>query len=170
MESKVSPPSVDSLSTSSLSLSSVKSTRRSPRSDAEKLDIVCNYMRKELRWVVSDFIKALSSAEGSSNTRRKAAFATAAYMDSEVLKSCVGDADQLCDSGRQSIIETLDLGNNELRKEVERLGNIAPFNKYDPASKSGGFDGLDMGQTLHTIQEQAPLLLQLIRSIMMPMS
>jgi hypothetical protein len=128
-------------------------------------------MRKELRWGVSDFIKALASAEGSNNTRRKAAFAAAAYKDPEVLKSYFGKANQLCDDGsRQSIIETLDLGNNELRKEVERLGDIAPFNKYDPASENSGFDGLDMDQTLHTIQEQAPLLLQLIRSIMAPVS
>jgi hypothetical protein len=53
-------------------------------------------------------------------------------------------ANQLCDGGRQSIIETLDLGNNKLQKEVERLGSIAPFNKYDPASKNEGFDRLDI--------------------------
>ena len=112
----------------------------------------------------------LASAEGSNNTCQKAAFAAAAYKDSEVLKSYFGDADQLCDGGRQSIIEVLDLGNNELQKEVEKLGDITPFNKYDPASKNGGFDGFNMDQTLHTIQEQAPLLLQLIRSIMVPVS
>jgi len=127
-------------------------------------------MRKELRWGVSDFTKALAFAGGPANARRKAAFAAAAYKDSEVLKSYVGDADQLQDGGRQSIIETLDLGNNELRKEVERLGAVAPFNKYDPTSKSGEFDRLDMDQTLHTIQNQAPLLLQLIRAIMAPES
>jgi hypothetical protein len=143
--------------------------RRSPRSDVEKLDMVCNFMRNELRWGVSDFIKALASSEGSNNTRRKAAFAATAYNDSEVLMSYLGEADQLLDGGRRSIIETLDLGNNELRKEVERLGAITPFDKYDP-SKSGKFDALDMDQTLHTIQEQAPLLLRLIRGIMAPES
>ena len=81
--------------------------------------MVCNFMRKELRWGVSDFITALASSEGSNNTRRKAAFVAAAYKDAEVLKSYVGNADQLLDNGRQSIIETLDLGNNELRREVE---------------------------------------------------
>ena len=125
-------------------------------------------MRKELRWGVSDFITALASSEGSNNTRRKAAFVAAAYKDAEVLKSYVGNADQLLDNGRQSIIETLDLGNNELRKEVKRLGAMAPFNKFDPTSKNGEFDTLDMDQTLHTIQNQAPLLLQLIRGIMAP--
>jgi hypothetical protein len=154
-------------STSSL-LPPVNDTRRrSPRSDAEKLDMICGYMRKELRWGVSDFIKALASAEGPNNARRKAAFAAAAYKDSEVLNSCFGDADH---DVRQSIIEALDLGNNELRKEVERLGSIAPFNKYDPTSKNGEFDALDMDQTIHAIETQAPLLLQLIRNIMAPES
>jgi hypothetical protein len=159
---------IGSTSASSSLLLPVNNTRRrSPRSDAEKLDMVFSYMRNELRWGVSDFIKALASAEGSNNTRRKAAFATAAYKDSEVLKSYFGDANQLLDGGRQSIIEALDLGSNELRKEVERLGDMPPFNKYDPA-KSGGFDALDMDQVLQTIQERAPLLLQLIRAIMAP--
>jgi hypothetical protein len=91
-------------------------------------------MRNELRWTISDFVKALASANGSTNTRRKAAFAAAAYQDSEVLRSCFDDADQLWDSRRKSIIKTLDLGKNELRKEVERLGSIVPFNKYDPTT------------------------------------
>ena len=49
---------------------------------------------------------------------------------------------------------------------MEKLGTIVPFNKYDPTSKSGEFEVLDMDQTLHIIQSQAPLLLQLIRDIM----
>ncbi len=57
--------------------------------------MVYNYMRKELCWRVSDFIKVLASAGGSNNTRRKAAFAAAAYKDLEVLKSYFGDTDQL---------------------------------------------------------------------------
>jgi hypothetical protein len=169
-----SPPSgttVGTTSASSLQLPSVNGTRRrSPRSDAEKLDMVCSYMRTELRWGVSDFIKALSSASGPNNARRKAAFAAAAYKDPEVLKPFFNDADQLWDGVRQSTIETLDLGNNELRKEVERLGARAPFNKFDPTSKNGEFDVLDMEQTLHIIQNQAPLLLQFIRGIMAPES
>ena len=159
--------SICSSSASSLS-PSVNETRRSPRSDAEKLDLVCNYMRKELRWGVSEFTKALAFSEGSANTRRKAAFAATAYKDPEVLKSYFGDRGHLQDDGRQPIIETLDLGNNELRKEVEMLGAVSPFSKYDPASESGKLDALDMDQTLNIIQRQAPLLLQLIRNIMAP--
>jgi hypothetical protein len=154
-------------SSASLRLPSVNDVRRSPRSDAEKLDMVCSYMRKELRLGVSDFTKALAVSGGPTNARRKAAFATAAYKDPEVLKSYCGN---MGDGIRKSIIETLDLGRNELRKEVEKLGAISPFSKYDPTSKSGELDTLDMDQTLHTIQRQAPLLLQLIRDIMAPES
>lgn len=159
--------SVDS-SSASLPYPPLNNTRRSRRSDAEKLDMVCNYMRTELRWGVSEFTKALALSGGPANARRKAAFAATAYKDSEVLKSHFGNIGQLQDGGRLPIIETLDLGNNELRKEVEKLGTIEPFNKYDPTSKSGEFEVLDMDQTLHIIQSQAPLLLQLIRDIMAP--
>jgi hypothetical protein len=134
------------------------SNRQSPRSDAEKLDLVFNYMRNELRWGASDFVKALASARGSSNTRRQAAFATAAYGDSEVLRFYFDDADELRDGCRKSIIKMLDLGKTELRKEVERLGSSVPFNKYDPTTR-GQFDSQDMDQTLDMVEEQAPLLL-----------
>ena len=127
-------------------------------------------MRNECRWGVSDFVTALASSKGPNNTRRKASFAVAAYRDPEVLKAYFDGRNQLRDDGRQSIIETLDLGNNELRKEVERLGTMSPFNKVDPTSQNGRFDALDMDQTLATIQSQAPLLLRLIRDIMAPES
>ena len=76
--------------------------------------MVCNYMQKELCWGVSDFTKALAFSGGPANTHQKAAFASAAYNDLQVLKSYFGNASQLQDGIRQSIIETLDLGNNEL--------------------------------------------------------
>lgn len=132
--------------------------------------MVCNFMRKEFRWGISDFVTALAFSEGPNNSRRKATFVAAAYKDSDVLKSYFGDADQLWGDGRQSIIETLDLGNNELRKEVERLGTMPPFSKFDPNSKNGAFGALDMDQTLHTVQIEAPLLLGIVRSIMAPES
>jgi len=122
-------------------------------------------MRNELGWSISDFIKALASAGGHNNARRKSNFAAAAYKDPEVVKCFFEDTDQPWDGVRASVIDALDLGNNELRKEVGMLGSMAPFNKYTPG---GEFDSLDMDQTLNTIQEQAPLLLQLIRNIMAP--
>src|SRR5438045_2519964 len=47
---------------------------------------------------------------------------------------------------------------------------MAPFNKYDPALNNRELDALDMDQVIHTIQRQAPLLLQLIRDLMAPES
>jgi hypothetical protein len=159
------PASVDDLS-ASLPLPLVNDTRRrSPRSDGEKLDMACSYMRKELGWSISDFIKALASAGGNNNARRKSNFAAAAYKDPEVVKGFFDDTDQPWDGVRASVIDALDLGNNELRKEVGMLGSMAPFNKYSPG---GDFDTLDMDQTLNAIQGKAPLLLQLIRDIIAP--
>src|SRR6516162_5592281 len=69
--------------------------RRPPRSDEEKLDTICSYMRKELGWTsISDFIKALAFAGGNNNARRKSAFAAAAYKDPEVVKCFFDDTDQ----------------------------------------------------------------------------
>src|SRR6266699_4409529 len=71
---------------------------------------------------------------------------------------------------RESIIGTLDLGSHELRKKVERLGSVEPFNKYDPTSKTGAFDSLDMDKMVRTIEKEASLLLQTIRGLMAPES
>jgi len=78
--------------------------------------MVCNYIQKKFRWGVSDFIKALAFSGGPVNAYQKTAFAAAAYKDSEVLKSYFANVVLRQDSGRETIIEALDLGNNELRK------------------------------------------------------
>ena len=112
-------------------------------------------MWKELHWGVSDFTKALALSGGPANAHQKAAFAATAYTDSEVLKLYVVNAGPLQDGYRQSIIKTLDLGNNELWKEVEKVGAMAPLNKYDPALNNRELDALDMDWVIHTIQRQA---------------
>ena len=76
--------------------------------------MICSYMRTQFRWGISDLVKALASANGANNARRKASFAAAAYKDPEVVKCFFNDAGQLWDGVRESAIEALDLGNNEL--------------------------------------------------------
>jgi hypothetical protein len=171
-----SPPLDESVGAASTASPSANDTppdsrRRSPRSDTEKLEMACKYMRKELRWSISDLIKALASTHGANNARRKAAFAAAAYKDPEVVRCFFNDADELWNGVKESVIGKLDLGKNELRKEVKSLNSIEPFNKYDPTLKSrvlGEFGAFDIDQLLDTIQKEAPLLLQLIRDIMAP--
>lgn len=88
--------------------------RRSPLSDAIKLDKVFECLRTDVYWSVSDFLRVLAATEGPVNIRRKTAFAAAAYKDSEVLGLYLGDEDQLWNGVRESVIQALDLGNNEL--------------------------------------------------------
>jgi hypothetical protein len=68
--------------------------RRSPLSDAEKLDKAFDYLRSGLNWSLADFLQALANAKGPVNTRRKIAFATAAYKNSEVIQLYFNDEDQ----------------------------------------------------------------------------
>ena len=84
MERKPSSPPSDksegAASTASLPLPSASdSRRRSPRSDTEKLEMICSYMRTQFHWGISDFVKALASANGANNARRKASFVAAVY-------------------------------------------------------------------------------------------
>ncbi|KAL2046058.1 hypothetical protein N7G274_001505 [Stereocaulon virgatum] len=149
------PPSVDG------------TRRRSPLSDAEKLDKVFECLRTDVYWSVSDFLRVLTAAEGPVNIRRKTAFAAAAYQDSNVLGLYFDDEDRPWNGVRQSVIQALDLGNNELRNEVRRLGDMAPFSK-NPSDRGGSYEKLDMSRVVDTSQKQAPILLQILRRIMAP--
>ncbi|KAL2037846.1 hypothetical protein N7G274_009320 [Stereocaulon virgatum] len=149
------PPSVDG------------TRRRSPLSDAEKLDKVFECLRTDVYSSVSDFLRVLTAAEGPVNIRRKTAFAAAAYQDSNVLGLYFDDEDRPWNGVRQSVIQALDLGNNELRNEVRRLGDMAPFSK-NPSDRGGSYEKLDMSRVVDTSQKQAPILLQILRRIMAP--
>ena len=126
-------------------------------------------MCTSIYWSISNFIKTLTDVKGAVNAHRKTAFATATYENPKVLELYFSEKYQPWNGIRQSVIQALDLGENELRKEVESLGTIAPFCKFNSTSGGvKGFEALDMNQVLNTIQEQAPLLVQLLRDIMAP--
>ncbi|KAL9594964.1 MAG: hypothetical protein Q9179_005170 [Wetmoreana sp. 5 TL-2023] len=128
----------------------------------------CAYiMSHDVYWSVSDFLRVLAAAEGPVNIRRKTAFAAAAYKDSEVLGLYLGDEDQPWNGVRESVIQALDLGNNELRKEVRRLGDVGPFSK-NPTNRTGSYEKLDMNQVVDISEKQAPMLLHILRGIMAP--
>ena len=140
-------------------LLSINTTRRrSPLSDAEKLDKVFECLRTDVYWSVSDFIRALIAAEGPINVRRKTAFAAAAYKDSKVLGLYFDDEGQPWNGVRHSVIQALDLGRKELRKEVLQLGQTKPFTK-NPTDRGGSYEELDMRGMVDTSQREAPILL-----------
>jgi hypothetical protein len=155
-----------SASNSSLELPA-NCSRKPTRSNDEKLDLAFNFLRDELGWGVSNFVTAMAASEAPHSTRRKDAFVKAAYENPEVLQSFLIDGKQRWGGCRKPIIDALDLGNNELWKEVERLGTMAPFHKFHETSNNG-FDTLAIDQSLKSMQNEAPLLLRLIRGIMVP--
>ncbi len=126
---------------------SVNTTRRrSPLSDAEKLDKIFECLRTDVYWSVSEFLRALAAAEGPVNTRRKTAFAAAAYTDSEVLGLYFEDEDQPWNGVRHSVIQALDLGNKELRKEVLQLAEHL-YRLPDPLGSLSPFEGCQTAPT-----------------------
>lgn len=141
--------------------------RRSPLSDAEKLDKVFECLRTDVYWSVSDFIRALIAAEGPVNVRRKTAFAAAAYKDSNVLGLYFNDEGQPWNGVRHSVIQALDLGKKELRKEVLQLGQTMPFIK-NPTDQGGSYEELNIKGMVDTSQREAPILLQILRGIIAP--
>ena len=115
-------------------------------------------------WSISDFIRALTDAKGAVNAHRKAAFAAAAYKEPKVLESYFVD-----EGIRQSVTQALDLGSNELRKEVRKLSDIETFTKF--SSNTGderSYDMSDMGQVIDNVEKKAPLLLKILQDIMAP--
>lgn len=111
------------------------------------------YLRTDVYWSVSEFLRALAAAEGPVNNRRKTAFAAAAYTGSEVLELYFEDKDQPWNGVRHSVIQALDLGNKELRKVVLQLGDMAPFAKT-PANRGGSYEELDMSRVVNTAQKE----------------
>ena len=99
---------------------------------------------------------------GSVNIRRKTAFAATAYTDSEVLGLYFEDDDQPWNGIRHSVIQALDLGNKELRKEALQLGDKTPFAKT-PTNRSGSYEELGVSLVVNTAQKEAPMLLQTLR-------
>ena len=116
-------------------------------------------MRTSVYWSISDFIRALTDAKGAVNAHRKATFAAAAYKKPKVLESYFVD-----EGIRQSVTQALDLGSNELQKEVRKLNDIETFTKF--SSNTGDERSYDMSdhmdQVIDNIKKKALLLLNIL--------
>ena len=63
----------------------------------------------------------------------------------------------------------MDLGSNELWKEVRKLSDIETFTKF--SSNTGderSYDMSDMGQVIDNVEKKALLLLKILQDIMAP--
>jgi hypothetical protein len=88
------------------------------------------------------------------------------YTDPEVLE-CFLNRSTARDGVRKALINTLDLGNNELRDEIRSLGEHEHFGRF-MVDGNTGFESLDMAKLVDILQQRTPLMLQLLRSTAKP--
>ncbi|KAH6986910.1 hypothetical protein EDB80DRAFT_589859, partial [Ilyonectria destructans] len=62
------------------------SARQSVCSNNEKLELAIKYIRDDLYFSISNFIKVLLIAKGAASNKRRAVFSKAVYKDLAVLK------------------------------------------------------------------------------------
>ncbi|KAH8751038.1 hypothetical protein F5883DRAFT_507546 [Diaporthe sp. PMI_573] len=144
--------------------------RRERRNGTEKLDLVWRYIVDEMNWSIGDFVRTLCTSDGQANARRKTAFARVAYQDLAVLDACIGrSGGPGTAESREHLIEYLDIGPIELRKEIASLARFKPFHKSQEA-EDGGFERLDMRKLIETAEKTCPLLLRTLRGVIQPHS
>ena len=115
-------------------------------------------MHTNVYWSISDFIRALTDAKGAVNTCQKAAFAAAAYKEPKVLESYFVN-----EGIRQLVTQALDLGSNELWKEVRKLSDIETFTKFSLNTRDErSYNMLDIGQVIDNVEKKAFLLLKIL--------
>src|SRR5439155_23799922 len=104
-------------------------------------------LRTSVYWSISDFIRALTDAKGAVNARQKAAFAAATYKEPKVLESYFVN-----EGIRQLVTQALDLGSNELWKEVRKLSDIETFTKFSLNTRDErSYNMLDIGQVIDNV-------------------
>jgi hypothetical protein len=60
-------------------------TRRPARTDEEKLELVSEYMRNELRWGITEYLKSVMESSKAGSPNQRVAFARFAYEDPKAL-------------------------------------------------------------------------------------
>ena len=61
-------------------------TRRPTRTDEEKLELVSEYMRNELRWGITEYLKSVMESSSTGGHSRRIAFTKFAYEDPKALQ------------------------------------------------------------------------------------
>ena len=142
--------------------------RRKKRESAEKLDLMWQYMRDDLNWSIGDFVRALATSGGQSNTQRRAAFAKATFQDATVLDAYVGRPENsTIASSRGYLIQYLNIGAIELRQEIDQLSRLKPF-LDTKGDEMVGFERLSSNQIIEAAEQKCPLLIQTLRRILAP--
>jgi hypothetical protein len=130
----------------------------------QKLDRVFDVLRLELRWSLTDLVQALCASTSSKNIRRRSAFENAAYNTPEVLEYFLRSSSAK-PTTRSAVLEAIEWGRPELRKELTQLGETSMFGKYDADMHLEDFDKHTL---LSSMRCEAPAMLQTLQYICEP--
>jgi hypothetical protein len=77
-------------------------TRRPVLTDEEKLELVSEYMRKELRWGITEYLKSVMESSSTGGGNRRIAFTKFAYKDPKALQFYLGTKESMTVNQRRS--------------------------------------------------------------------
>jgi hypothetical protein len=146
-------------------------TRRPTRTDEEKLELVSEYMRSELRWGITEYLKSVMESSSTGGHSRRNAFTKFAYKDPMALQFYLGTEESMTVNQRRSrehIMKHTKSGAASIREEIKKLAMMKPFHKSQ-VSPSGGFERMNMSNIIEGLETTCPLLLSLLRTILQPL-
>jgi hypothetical protein len=146
-------------------------TRRSARTDEEKLELVSEYMRNELRWGITEYLKLVMESSSTGGRNRRIAFTKFAYQDPKALQFYLGTEESMTVNERRSrehIMKHTKSGAASIREEIKKLALMKPLHKSQ-VSTSGGFERMDISSIIEGLETTCPLFLSLLRTIPRPL-
>jgi hypothetical protein len=173
MESPTSPLSSlhEMTSQPALEIHDDKLTRRPARTNEEKLELVSQYMRNELRWGITEYLKAVMESSSTGGQSRRIAFTKFAYEDPKALQFYLGTDGSMTVNQRRSrehIMKHTKSGAASIREEIKKLAMTKPFHKSQ-MSDSGGFERMNISSIIEGLETTCPLFLSLLRTILQPL-
>ena len=146
-------------------------TRRPARTDEEKLELVSEYMRNELRWGITEYLKSVMESSKAGSPNQRVAFARFAYEDPKALQFYLGSEEsitvkQRC--SREHIMRHTKCGASSIREEIKKLATTKPFHKSQ-VSGSDGFERMNISSIIEEVETTCPLFLSLLRTILQPL-
>jgi hypothetical protein len=159
--------SVEGIQAGSLSTApSQRKTYSARRTNDERLDLLFNFLRNEVQWTLKDLFQALCSSKNPKNRRRQRAFADAAYNTPEVLTFYLVPSNAANLKTRLAVLDALQWGSSELRREITDLGTTDIFGKYDESKED--MPELNSHNLINSITQEAPNMLNILQKIAEP--
>jgi hypothetical protein len=148
------------------SASSQRKQYSARRTSEERLDLFFNFLRNDVQWTLRDLFQALCSSTNPKNRRRQKALAEAAYNTPAVLAFYLAPSKATNQETRLALLDALQWGSPELRREIKQLGTTNLFGEYDGSSED--MLELDSHNLIGSITQKAPNILDILQRIAEP--